>query len=281
MTTAPTVQRVGPRTLPSPVGDIFEVDGAQFNIDFDRPSSAKRFTIRKPGELIDAYGRLVEHEQPRRIIELGICTGGSTALLALLADPEKLVALELDDEPIATLSDFIEQRGLRDRIRPFYGVDQADRARLTEIFAAEFGDAPIDLVIDDASHLFNETRASFEIIFPRVRPGGSYIIEDWRAHHEYADAVARVAREATTTPPREYPVLDDLARVLQIGQPGRQHPLSRLLVELVLARGSSGQAVAEIVVDGHWILARRGPADLDPTTFQLTDLYTDHFHQLD
>ena len=165
-------------------------------------------------------------------------------------------------------------------MRPFYGVDQADRSRLREILTSEFGDATIDLVIDDASHLFNESRVSFEVLFPRVRPGGAYVIEDWRAHHEYADALARVTRDTDASAGRQHPVLDDLARGLQIGRPGREHPLSRLLVELVLARASSSGAVAEITVDGHWIVARRGAADLDPETFRLGDLYTDHFNQV-
>jgi predicted O-methyltransferase YrrM len=267
-------------TLPTPVTDVFEVDGTRFQIDFDTASSAKRFTIRKPAELIEAYGRIVEDERPQRIVELGICTGGSTALLALIADPCKLVAVELDAEPIGVLTDLLDRRGLLDRVRTYYGVDQADRDRVVEILTTEFGQIPVDLVIDDASHLYQETRASFEIVFPRLRPGGAYIIEDWRAHHEYADAVARVAQERATSPSRQYPVLDNLERVLQIGEPGRQHPLSRLLVELILARASSGQVVAEITVDAHWIVVRRGPSDLDPSSFRLADLYTDHFNQL-
>jgi hypothetical protein len=37
----------------------------------------------------------------------------------------------------------------------------------------------VDLVIDDASHLYPFTKGSFETLFPRLRPGGLYIIEDW------------------------------------------------------------------------------------------------------
>src|SRR4051794_6922998 len=103
---APTVHAVTPAALPTPVTDVFEVDGTRFHIDFDNASSAKRFTIRKPADLIDAYGRLIQRDNPQRIVELGICTGGSTALLALLADGSKLVALELDDTPIDALTHF-------------------------------------------------------------------------------------------------------------------------------------------------------------------------------
>ena len=42
----------------------------------------------------------------------------------------------------------------------------------------------LDLVVDDASHTYEETRSSFEFLFPLLSPGGIYVIEDWSwAHH--------------------------------------------------------------------------------------------------
>ena len=42
----------------------------------------------------------------------------------------------------------------------------------------------LDLVVDDASHAYEETKTSFEVLFPLLRPGGIYVIEDWSwAHH--------------------------------------------------------------------------------------------------
>ena len=113
------------------------------------------------------------------------------------------MAVELDPEPIEGLAEFIEARGLADRVRPYYGVNQADRGRLTELTVHEFGAEPLDLVIDDASHLLEETRSSFETLFPRLRPGGLYVIEDWPAHHRYVDAavVTRAADAANPSPP--------------------------------------------------------------------------------
>ena len=38
--------------------------------------------------------------------------------------------------------------------------------------------------MDDASHTYEETRASFEFLFPLLSPGGIYVVEDWSwAHH--------------------------------------------------------------------------------------------------
>ena len=72
-------------------------------------------------------------------------------------------------------------------------------------------------------------------------------------------------------------MLRELGQQLQADEPARFQPLTHLLIQLVLARASSGEAVAEIVIDGDWITVRRGPGPLDPDTFRLTDLYTDHF----
>ena len=53
--------------------------------------------------------------------------------------------------------------------------DQSDQGFLAEL-AASYG--PFDLVVDDGCHLGRHQRASFFALFPAVRPGGLYVIED-------------------------------------------------------------------------------------------------------
>jgi hypothetical protein len=72
----------------------------------------------------------------------------------------------------------VRSRSAADRLKTYWGIDQADRQALCEIVGREF-DGALDLVIDDASHAYEPTRASFETLFPYLRPGGFYIIEDW------------------------------------------------------------------------------------------------------
>lgn len=52
---------------------------------------------------------------------------------------------------------------------------QADPVFLEKL-AAEFG--PFDVVLDDGSHVGHHQRASFEALFPHVKAGGIYAIED-------------------------------------------------------------------------------------------------------
>jgi hypothetical protein len=60
----------------------------------------------------------------------------------------------------------------------------------------------------------------------------------------------------------------------------RRPPLTRLVIELLLARASSGDAVQEISVGPYWVAVRRGPGALDPVTFRVADLFHDHYDLL-
>lgn len=157
----------------------FTVDDTSFTSSYGMTSTSSSFFIRKHRALVEDLVRLLEPFDRPTVLELGIAAGGSTALLALLAAPRKLVAVELARQPVVALEEFIEAHGLGDVVRTHYGIDQADRERLTTILADELGGTPLDLVIDDASHRLVPSRASFEVIFPHVRTGGLYLIEDW------------------------------------------------------------------------------------------------------
>jgi 8-demethyl-8-alpha-L-rhamnosyltetracenomycin-C 2'-O-methyltransferase len=55
---------------------------------------------------------------------------------------------------------------------------QVDQSKAVELqaFAEEFG--PFDIIIDDGSHVSNDVIVSFETLFPYLRPGGQYVVED-------------------------------------------------------------------------------------------------------
>jgi predicted O-methyltransferase YrrM len=130
-----------------------------------------------------AYLDLLAELRPATIVELGVYQGGSCALMALASDPEVLVAIEISEERIPALDALIAKRGLSERVHVHHGVDQADAATLGRLVDEHLAGRPLDLVVDDASHLVGPTRASFNALFPRLRPGGVYIIEDWSWAH--------------------------------------------------------------------------------------------------
>jgi len=245
--------------------DRFTVDGVSF-LSSHGPSTPDRFCIRKPRPLVDATVALVRRVQPARIVEIGIASGGSAALLALVARPERLVAIERDPTPVAALADLIAARSLP--ISPHYGVDQSDRDRLAEIVAGDFGREPIDLVIDDASHLFEETRASFETLFPRLAPGGAYVIEDWNWQLRLGYALAHPSPRA--------PEVDDAE---SIGEYFRENirpvSLEAFVLQLVLVRACAKNVIADLFIDESRVVVTRGDAQLDPVGFAVADHFVD------
>lgn len=257
-------------------GDSFEVAGVEFVCAYLPESTSERFFIVKAPPLVRRYLDLCERFEGACIVELGIAEGGSTALLALAARPEKLVAIDLEDQPLDALTEMVAAHGLGEVVRPHYGVDQADRERLGRLVDDELDGALVDLVIDDCSHQLDATRSSFETLFPRLRPGGLYLIEDWNADHVMREAVLTALREGVAAGDHE--MRNGIrASMTEQGTQERRAPLSQLALEMVLIRAASGDVVEEVVVDEFWIAVRRGPGSIDPARFRLDDAYTDHF----
>ncbi|WP_414170153.1 class I SAM-dependent methyltransferase [Streptoverticillium reticulum] len=76
--------------------------------------------------------------------------------------------------------DIVEKHGLdAARLRTVRG-DQSDRAFLASI-AEQHG--PFDVIIDDGSHVNEHVLATFDALFPHLRSGGFYVVEDlWTAY---------------------------------------------------------------------------------------------------
>jgi predicted O-methyltransferase YrrM len=257
----------------------FRIGDVEFRCSFERGSEPDRFYIRKHRRLVEGFLAVFDRFPDANVVELGIMEGGSTALAALAGRPRKLVAFELESERVAALDELIEREGLGDRVRAYYGVDQSDRARLDEIVAGEFGDERLDLVIDDASHHLEPTRASFEALFPRLREGGLFLIEDWRWQIRRAAVIAERLADSDS------PAKERLGRRLRRsarqaddqgeGATQQAPPLPALVIELMLAKAESDEFVSEVTMDPWWVAVRRGPGELDPAAFRLADLYTD------
>lgn len=224
------------RTMPPKGFDIPEPDEGEF-------------LILKSRSLVERYATLIEELEPRHVFELGIYGGGSTLFFAELARPRRIVAI--DRLPLKSIRNRVERctaaGGLADVVRTFGEVDQADRGRLAQIVEESFDGVALDLVVDDCSHMYEPTRASFNELFPRMRPGGIYVIEDWRFAHDW-----RLAR----TPSGE--MFPD------------QVPLTRLLFEIVLAIVGMPGLIAGISIEEEAALISRGEATVDPATFDVS-----------
>jgi cephalosporin hydroxylase len=142
------------------------------------PSSDHQIYMIKDRRFLSALSEVLDRVAPRRMIELGVFDGGSTIYWMERYSLERLAAF--DAAPGApALTNYLDRHALADRVSTHFGVLQDDKVRLQDAVLSGFGNELVDVVIDDASHLYSPTRASLEILLPFVRPGGVYVIEDW------------------------------------------------------------------------------------------------------
>ena len=136
----------------------------------------------KTPELLRFYEQLFTTDGPfEKVVELGIYRGGSIVLWNEALHPAKLVGIDLDperEEIASALGRYLEATASGERVRTYWRTAQHDAERIPEIARQEFEGA-IDLVIDDCSHIYTPTRLSFLMLFPLLRSGGAYVIEDW------------------------------------------------------------------------------------------------------
>jgi predicted O-methyltransferase YrrM len=212
--------------------------------------------LMKPRWELERYVELVETLRPRRIVELGIWLGGGVAFLALLANPDKHVAIDIRPDAGQQFATWLESHN--DAVRPYFGVDQADAANLRTIVTDEFADDPLDLVIDDASHLLGPTRASFNALFPLLRRGGAYVIEDWVGVLEFERAAA------------QDPAVEERVRhrAAELAERWEQMTLTRLVFEIVLASACT-DLVDDISIRRHSVTVTKGSEQPNPEVFDV------------
>ena len=167
-----------------------EVRGTSFAVAvWGAPPSSDILKIMKEPFQIDLYGDLAEEVgTDANIVELGIRTGASTAFLAVLFKPQLLAAFEIAEEASSGFDAFLESHPDAARIRAHYECDQGNAAQLRSLLDDDFGEDLLDLVIDDASHMLVPSTVSFNVLFPRLRPGGIFVLEDWSWEH-YAEGM--------------------------------------------------------------------------------------------
>lgn len=109
---------------------------------------------------------------PISLLEIGILKGGSLRLWRRFLPKATIVGIDLS-VPNVVLPGVEMHEG-----------DQSDEEFLASLVSRYGG---FDVVIDDGSHIGKHVRTSFRTLFPALRPGGWYVIEDletsyWQSH---------------------------------------------------------------------------------------------------
>jgi hypothetical protein len=153
----------------------FAVGGVKFHCahaDYTLETDPERCVPPKSRDALETYAKALAEAPPRNVLEFGIFQGGSPALFAAWLDLDKVVGVDIC-EPVESFDDFCRTHEIGRKIRTYYRVSQADKRWIDQIVGTEFGPAPLDMIVDDASHLYGATRSTFEFAFPHLRPGGA------------------------------------------------------------------------------------------------------------
>jgi hypothetical protein len=237
--------------------NIFSIDGVTFVVEvggalYEASSQEQKFVIGKSRRQLESLQNLHYVKQVQRICDLGIYKGGSVMFYYKLFAPEKIVAIDLSETPVEPLDKYIRENDLGEVIRTYYGVDQSDKDKISDILRTEMAGHYFDIVVDDASHLLHQTKTSFNLLFPYVAPGGYYIIEDWGwAHWE-----SKAWQENGGPWPKE-------------------SPLSNLIFELTMLLASRPDLIGSIYLLPAYAVIKKGnnPRSSNTDCFDLSRSY--------
>jgi predicted O-methyltransferase YrrM len=157
---------------------------------------------------IDTYLRaFAQLGEVRTLVEFGIFRGESTRWLAELFPNADIFAADiLPQQPEWPCGPKI-----------FYAqVDQGDRPLVRELLAAI--ETPIDLIIEDGSHIPQHQAACLADGLARLRPGGLYIVEDMGTSHPAQQAFAHYSLREDRRQPNVLNVLLAIQHLKDIGR---------------------------------------------------------------
>lgn len=104
--------------------------------------------------------------QPVRLLEIGVQYGGSLGMWRAYLG-EKAVLYGIDIDPLCA-----ERVDPPNQVR----IGSQDDPTFLHSVVKEMGG--VDIVLDDGSHVATHQRTSFRTLWPRLSPGGVYVIED-------------------------------------------------------------------------------------------------------
>lgn len=214
--------------------------------------------LRKTPRFVQRYRALAPELQACRMVEVGVDQGGGTSFFLKLFKPQRLLAIELSSEPVPKLMNFLAEHDKENCVNVCWGVDQADTVEVPRLVDDMFGGETLDIVVDDASHLLNPTTTTFELLFPRLRRGGLYVIEDWSSEHLMD---ARIAAEIASFPERF-----QAQKQTSVANADYEMPMSFLICQLLIASAHNAEWITDIRVGKGICEIRRGAADIEPGT---------------
>jgi demethylmacrocin O-methyltransferase len=134
-------------------------------------------------------------DQPVKVLEIGVYKGAGLRMWRDYFSVGRVVGIEADPSAVDQVDD---------RIKIYVG-DQADSVFLDEVASEE---GPFDIVIDDGGHRAMQQKVSLLGLWPHVKGGGAYVLED--IHTSYYESYEMGWRKPETTVELLKYVIDDV-----------------------------------------------------------------------
>lgn len=133
-----------------------------------------QMTHQKDEQIADAYEdffRVHDKFDPSDVLEVGVCRGGSLAIWReIFPHADRIVGLDHDLSKL--------QPWTLDHLQGCVQGVQVLNSRMPDERTMDFLGS-FDLIIDDGEHGPENVFPVFEMCWPRLRPGGIYVVEDW------------------------------------------------------------------------------------------------------
>ena len=145
----------------------------------------------KPAPYLDIYDAFLGNLRaaPVSLLELGVAMGGSLEIWSGAFPRGHIVGVDLKTPLVP------KPGGTGHMPYQFQGENisfcqgSQDDAAFLGAVSQKHAPGGWDIIIDDCSHIGKLTLASFQILFPLLKPGGFYFLEDWGAGywHNFPD----------------------------------------------------------------------------------------------
>ena len=221
----------------------FKIEDLDLNFEFISSNYSEQQTsfldknviTLKPLNMINVYLNLISNYNLKNVVEFGIFEGAFQIILPYMCSIDKMVSIDLRNESQEVIK-ILKEIKLQHRSKLYYNKNQSDTFSIPKIFSNEELNNNVDLIIDDASHLYHNSKRTFEITFPLLKNGGFYIIEDWNWAHN-----------------KTRPIAPDL---------NNQIPLTKLLFDIIMLQASEPTYITKVETLGPaQFLIQKGTAE--------------------
>lgn len=226
---------------------LLQCDGVNLRFAFGwlvPPSDDEAMSLLKDPSFVLAYLGALKDLKVKNILEVGIFDGGSSVFFWSLFRVKKMCCIDLKDS-VPHLEKYISEQALDRSLSLWLGVDQGDQEKIRSVIKKDFCGDPIDLIIDDACHLYHPSKKLFETTFPSLRCGGFYVLEDWKANLAFPN--------------------------LGGGNPDRP-TLHQLAYEITVFSMYNPDVIASVRYLHNFVIFERGSAPIDPYQFSIDEL---------